>query len=743
MATIIENEPCYIFHVRDYQENSQILEAISLHYGALSIMVRGGKSQNSPTKGLFQPFVPLKLTLKASRTDLYFLNGYEYCDDGYDFKMPYYFCAMYINELLHHLYHAKEPDALLFGCYIETLEAIKNKQHIETSLRHFELTLLSSLGYKISLCDEHGHPLESQERYRFCFGFGFVKHDERLFSYCSTQNHSYRSSSSSHSEEESDDGMLFSKSKVKGRRMDSAVRAPHMGYEHFQQGFSEEQNELLQKYYEYAQEFIGPVLTGDQIGKIISLDLTDADTARNAKLLLSGVIGKLLQGREIVSRRLYKDYVQLKAVKKAQASVANVSSSAPAPAPISNNAIGAPAPQNSGIGSNMTVVPSMANDMNSDHDYSTPEAYLKYAVQNSAQDPLAVSAHLSQHYQNSSQAQESSPRPYRHYVAQFSRQAAEANSDYEDIPEFNLSHAQDSLSLDSHTQQAVDKALTDITKETTIFSIDKTELANTQVIILESARQPNPLSKSNQNQADITTTTNSASKAKAKATTKIFKSKAETSVPVESLPKEQVETQSLAAQPVATMSPSSKAKSKTSPKVSKNKAEAINSVDSQLEPTSQDNQNTTTNSASKATTKVFNSKAETSVPVESLTKEQVDTQSPAAQPATTKKASKDKSKTSTKASKNMAEAINFVDSLVEPISQDEQPTTKKASKSKDKAKSSAKSSKRKSRTKAGAGATKGNGTLGALDALVVDCADDSKMEPLDLFAGVNLNEGQR
>ena len=737
MATIIENEPCYIFHVRDYQENSQILEAISLHYGALSIMVRGGKSQNSPTKGLFQPFVPLKLTLKASRTDLYFLNGYEYCDDGYDFKMPYYFCAMYINELLHHLYHAKEPDALLFGCYIETLEAIKNKQHIETSLRHFELTLLSSLGYKISLCDEHGHPLESQERYRFCFGFGFVKHDERLLR--------YRSISSSHSEEASDDGMLFSKYKVKGRRMDSAVRAPHMGYEYFQQGFSEEQNELLQKYYEYAQELIGPVLTGEQISKIISLDLTDADTARNAKLLLSGVIGKLLQGREIVSRRLYKDYVQLKAAKKAQASRANVSSSAPAPAPISNNAIGAPAPQNSGIGSNMTVDQSMANDMNSDHDYSTPEAYLKYAVQNSAQDPLAVSAHLSQHYQNSSQAQESSPRPYRHYVAQFSRQAAEANSDYEDIPEFNLSHAQDSLSLDSHTQQAVDKALTDITKETTIFSIDKTELANTQVIILESASQPNPLSKSNQNQADITTTTttNYASKAKAKATTKIFKSKAETSVPVESLPKEQVETQSLAAQPVATMSPSSKAKSKTSPKVSKNKAEAINSVDSQLEPTSQDNQNTTTNSASKATTKVFNSKAETSVPVESLTKEQVDTQSPAAQPATTKKASKDKSKTSTKASKNKAEAITYVDSQLEPISQDEQPATKKASKSKDKATSSAKSSKRKSRTKAGAGATKGNGTLKALDALVVDCADDSKMELLDLFAGINLNEGQR
>lgn len=120
MADLIENEPCYIYHVRDYQEHSQIIEALSLNYGALTIMAQGSKRANSPTKGLFQPFIPLKLSLKKSRSELYFLTGYEHAGNGFDFKMPYYFCASYINELLHHLYHNKDSDVALFGSYIET-----------------------------------------------------------------------------------------------------------------------------------------------------------------------------------------------------------------------------------------------------------------------------------------------------------------------------------------------------------------------------------------------------------------------------------------------------------------------------------------------------------------------------------------------------------------------------------------------------------------------------------------------
>ena len=33
MPSIINNEPCYIYHVRDYQEHSLFLETITLNYG--------------------------------------------------------------------------------------------------------------------------------------------------------------------------------------------------------------------------------------------------------------------------------------------------------------------------------------------------------------------------------------------------------------------------------------------------------------------------------------------------------------------------------------------------------------------------------------------------------------------------------------------------------------------------------------------------------------------------------------
>lgn len=477
MATLIENEPCYIYHVRDYQENSQILEAISLHYGALSIMVRGGKSQKSPTKGIFQPFTPLKLTLKPSRTDLYFLNGYEYCEEGYDFKMPYYFCAMYINELLHHLYHAKENDALLFGCYIETLEAINNKKDIETHLRHFELTLLASLGYTISPCDEFGHPLESNERYRFCFGFGFVKYDERLLRYCSSNT------GKSYSSDLEDDGMLFSKSKVKGRRLESSSSALHMGYE----CFSEEQVELLQRYQEYAQEFLGPVLTGAQIDEIISLSLKRPEAARNAKLLIGAVIGRLLQGREIVSRRLYKEYTQIKAQKKAQTMKAQEQQ--------------APAPQEQ----ERTYKSAQASNS-----YSTPESYLQYAMQNGAQDSVAISERINSHYKSMSQEPAQVKASYHRYVAQFACKAAEANSDYEDIPEFEPT----SHNLEVSSVQILSDVASVSEYKVPAFSIDQVEATTSVEINL--SNNIDLLSST----SSITTTKTDTSKVKKSTSTK-------------------------------------------------------------------------------------------------------------------------------------------------------------------------------------------------------------------------------
>ena len=455
MADLIENEPCYIYHVRDYQEHSQIIEALSLNYGALTIMAQGSKRANSPTKGLFQPFIPLKLSLKKSRSELYFLTGYEHAGNGFDFKMPYYFCASYINELLHHLYHNKDSDVALFGSYIETLEAIRDKNGIESHLRNFELTLLRSLGYSLSNCDDEGALLSFKDKYRFCFGLGFVKYDEKLLSYVTSQykrassytSSSYTNGSSSYNSEE-DDGMLFSKSKVRGRRLESNVSSrsygvSHMGFESFQyhNNFDPEQGELLKKYSDYLQDFLGPILNGAQIRDIIERAFALPDAARNAKLLTSSIINKLLNGREVKSRRLYREYVELKIKQKAQlqeqAKDANQTSASQEDKQLSNNQV---------HDSNVTVsAPTPGSDNVFDGalqetNVNTPEAYLNYALQSRAQANNSFIADV-MNQEVSQSINGTQPvevkAPYKRYVAQFAVKAEQASNDYEDIPEFN------------------------------------------------------------------------------------------------------------------------------------------------------------------------------------------------------------------------------------------------------------------------------------------------------------------
>lgn len=336
MAVVIEHEPCYIYHVRDFQEHSQILEALSLNYGALSIVVNNGKRMNSSTQALFQPFTPLKLSLKRSKGELYFLTDYDCSESGYIFPLPQHFCAVYINELLHHLYKSQNQDIKLFGVYVSTLEAIKNNQNIELSLRIFELTLLESMGYALTLRDDEGLLLEKDSYYRFCFGAGFFKVDKDAMSSVIVQeeslkiaaahsvepNESFRSIGSMSNHTDDDSGMMFPKSKVRGRRLEDS--SSYYSYNRvdssdaylsmaMRNGFVNE--EYMQRYQDLPHDFMGPVLSGEQIRDIVRCDFVMPDSVKLAKQLTGALIERLLNGKEIVSRRLYREYAQMRNAK--------------------------------------------------------------------------------------------------------------------------------------------------------------------------------------------------------------------------------------------------------------------------------------------------------------------------------------------------------------------------------------------------------------------------------------------
>ena len=340
---LIEREPCYIYSMREYQEHSLILEAISLNLGAIAILARGAKRPDSPLQGLFQPFTPLLLSLQlGQKGDLYYLKDYEYCPGGYHFVIPESFCAFYLNELLHLLYHGKESDKLLFGHYIATLEAIEHKDNIEHHLRSFELHLLKSLGYAISPLDEQGEPVKADQSYRFCFGIGFVEVDPEFMAQVmrsQSQKTTAAPAPVTQPEPDAENAMLFAKSKIRGPKMAESRSSQAPGQEAWvkralEQGFS---SSVIQRYYEYGADLLGPILTGAEIQDIVSLECKLPHSAHNAKLLTASVINRLTGGVELNSRKLYREYLHLCKQKQAAAS-------APASAPATPGAVPAPAP---------------------------------------------------------------------------------------------------------------------------------------------------------------------------------------------------------------------------------------------------------------------------------------------------------------------------------------------------------------------------------------------------------------
>ncbi|WP_317382906.1 DNA repair protein RecO [Anaerobiospirillum succiniciproducens] len=482
MAAVIEHEPCYIYHVRDFQEHSQILEALSLNYGALSIVVNNGKRMNSSTQALFQPFTPLKLSLKRSKGELYFLTDYDCSESGYIFPLPQHFCAVYINELLHHLYKSQNQDIKLFGVYVSTLEAIKNNQNIELSLRIFELTLLESMGYALTLRDDEGLLLEKDSYYRFCFGAGFFKVDKDAMSAVIAQeeslkiaaahnvepNESFRPIGSMSNHTDDDSGMMFPKSKVRGRRLENS--SSYYAYNRvdssdaylsmaMRNGFVNE--EYMQRYQDLPHDFMGPVLSGEQIRDIVRCDFVMPDSVKLAKQLTGALIERLLNGKEIVSRRLYREYAQMRNAKaralkeqrlaqeqekRLQAQTASVQSET-----VVNG------------GSELSINNSSSNNTNDSHATSNAsvgmQSYMHTTEEQSGKKPLYFEAYpqaqLGAENDNSHVGKEPTasvqPVAPRGYVSQFNHVHRNVPRDKDDAPDFLTEY----LNLDSHVSGAV------------------------------------------------------------------------------------------------------------------------------------------------------------------------------------------------------------------------------------------------------------------------------------------------
>ena len=175
MDARIALQPAYVLHRTPFQNSSFLIDFFTVDYGRVRAVARGARGEKSRTRSILQPFQPLLISL-SGRTDLKTLTGVEPMHEALRLEATRLFSGLYINELLTRLLQDHEEHRALYGFYQDTLVSLQGVSRIDAVLRHFELSLLSELGYGLNLesdCDFH-HEIKEADRYRFDAKRGFT-----------------------------------------------------------------------------------------------------------------------------------------------------------------------------------------------------------------------------------------------------------------------------------------------------------------------------------------------------------------------------------------------------------------------------------------------------------------------------------------------------------------------------------------------------------------------------------------
>lgn len=174
MDARIALQPAYVLHRTPFQNTSFIVDFFTVDYGRVRAVAKGARGAKSRSRSILQPFQPLLISL-SGRSDLKTLTGVEPMHEALRLEATRLFSGLYVNELLARLLQDHEEHRALFGFYQDTLVSLQGISRIDSVLRHFELSLLSELGYGLNLeteCDLQ-HEISAIEYYRFDAQRGF------------------------------------------------------------------------------------------------------------------------------------------------------------------------------------------------------------------------------------------------------------------------------------------------------------------------------------------------------------------------------------------------------------------------------------------------------------------------------------------------------------------------------------------------------------------------------------------
>lgn len=172
-----ELQPAFLLHARDYRDTSLLVEFFTPVAGRFSAVAKGARRARHgiSQRAILQPLQPLWVHC-VGRGELLNLRSVEARAVAIPLRGHALFSAFYLNELLCRLLHRDDAHASLFCDYENTLSALASAAPLDVTLRHFELRLLESLGYGLSLTHEgeSGAPIQAHRNYVFDARRGLV-----------------------------------------------------------------------------------------------------------------------------------------------------------------------------------------------------------------------------------------------------------------------------------------------------------------------------------------------------------------------------------------------------------------------------------------------------------------------------------------------------------------------------------------------------------------------------------------
>lgn len=166
------DETGFVLHQVPYRESSSLVDVFTRQHGRLRLLAKGHRKPGSGRASL-QAFTTFQLSW-SGRSSLQTLIRIEPAETPFLLTATALYCGLYLNELLLRLLPPGDPYPLIYTAYRETLTDLSQTDRVEPGLRYFELLLLESLGYGLSLdrSVQTGHPIEADQHYRYIMDCG-------------------------------------------------------------------------------------------------------------------------------------------------------------------------------------------------------------------------------------------------------------------------------------------------------------------------------------------------------------------------------------------------------------------------------------------------------------------------------------------------------------------------------------------------------------------------------------------